>query len=178
MPDFFWSFAVAHPECWGTWGDAMLLFGGVVGTKENSTASPFCFLFRVRWNKNPASSVRLPSGSCSSWKLANGVPSGRFLIVTDNAFFLQDPSLLRLLDRSSRILVGWRFAHQRFADSRELIRKKMSIFEALGQIRANRLFSPIRIEIRVIRVQSSLLSQFLEGRSPKKRFFSKRESIH
>ena len=47
-----------------------------------------------------------------------------------------------------------RFAHQRFADSRESIRRKMAIFEALGQIRANRVFSPIRIESRVICVQS------------------------
>ena len=38
--------------------------------------------------------------------------------------------------------------------------QKKPIFEALGQIRANRVFSPIRIEIRVIRVQSSLLSIF------------------
>ena len=36
-------------------------------------------------------------------------------------------------------LVGRRFAHQRFADSRESIRKKKtSTFKALGQIRANR----------------------------------------
>ena len=74
-------------------------------------------------------------------------------------------------------LVGKRFAHQRFADSRESIRanrfvkKKKKKFEALGQIRANRVFSPIRIEIRVLRVQSSLLSPFLEGRFARKRFF-------
>ena len=61
---------------------------------------------------------------------------------------------------------------RRFArtDSRESIRRKMRIFEALGQIRANRVFSPIHIEIRVIRVQSSLLSHFLEGRFAKRRF--------
>ena len=68
-------------------------------------------------------------------------------------------------------LVGQRFAHQRFADSRESIRKKKPIFEALGQIRANRVFSPIRIEIRVIRVQSLPLSHFFEGRFAKRRFF-------
>ena len=68
-------------------------------------------------------------------------------------------------------LVDRRFAHQRFADSCESIRKKTS-FEALGQIRANRVFSPIRIEIRAIRVQSSLLSPFLEGRFAKKKRFS------
>ena len=45
-------------------------------------------------------------------------------------------------------------------DSRKSIRKQKTIFEALGQIRANRVFSPIRIQIRVIRVQSSLLSIF------------------
>ena len=44
----------------------------------------------------------------------------------------------------------------------------MHIFEALGQIRVNRVFSPIRIEIRMIRVQSSLLSQFF-GRSIRKK---------
>ena len=77
-------------------------------------------------------------------------------------------------------LVGRRIAHQRFADSRELIRKKqVPIFEGLGQIRANRVFSPIRIEIRVIRVLSSLL--YISGRSIRKKqifsfFFSKRES--
>ena len=63
-------------------------------------------------------------------------------------------------------LVGRRFAHQLFADSRESFflridsQKKMPILEALGQIRANRVFSRIRIQIRVIRVQSSLLSIF------------------
>ena len=82
----------------------------------------------------------------------------------------------------SLVIVGKRFAHQRFADSRE----KLPISEALGQIRANRVFSPIRIEIRVIRVQSSLLSHFF-GRSIRKKkqvfflvfffFFSKRGSI-
>ena len=36
--------------------------------------------------------------------------------------------------------------------SRESIRRKIPIFEALGQILANHVFSPIRIEIRVIRV--------------------------
>ena len=58
--------------------------------------------------------------------------------------------------------------------------KKIPIFEALGQIRVNRVFSPIRIEIRAVRVQSSLLSHFLKGRSAKKNsvfFFPKRESI-
>ena len=70
-------------------------------------------------------------------------------------------------------LVGKRFAHQRFADSRKSIRanrfaKKYTLicffFAALSQIRANRVFSPIRIEICVICTQSSLLSHFLEGR--------------
>ena len=65
---------------------------------------------------------------------------------------------------------------RRFAriDSRESICKTIPTFEALGQIRANRVFSPIRIGIRVICVQSSLLSHFLEGRFAKKGF-SKRE---
>ena len=45
------------------------------------------------------------------------------------------------------------------------------MFEALGQIRAKCVFSPIRIEIRVIRVQSSLLSHFRKVDSQKKRFF-------
>ena len=67
-------------------------------------------------------------------------------------------------------LVGRRFAHQRFADSRESIRRKIPIFEALGQIRANRVFSPIRSDIRAIRVQSSLLSHFLKGRFAKRSF--------
>ena len=62
------------------------------------------------------------------------------------------------LSRKFPGLVGKRFAHQRFADSSESIRKTVPIFEALGQIRANRVFLPIRIQIRVIRVQSSLLS--------------------
>ena len=69
---------------------------------------------------------------------------------------------------------------RRFAriDSRELIRKRIPIFEALGQICANRGFSPIRIEILVIRVKSSLLSHFWKGDSQKKGFFlAKRESI-
>ena len=48
---------------------------------------------------------------------------------------------------------------------------KKTIFEALAQIRANRVFSPIRIEIRTIRVKSSLLSHFLEGRFAKKGLF-------
>ena len=52
------------------------------------------------------------------------------------------------------------------------IRKKKPIFEALSQIRANRVFSPIRIQIRVIRVQSSLLSIFWKVDSPNKGFFS------
>ena len=75
-----------------------------------------------------------------------------------------------------------RFAHQRFADSVESIRanrfaKQTPIFEALGQIRANCVFSPFRIEIRVIRVQSSLLSHFWKVDSQNKVFFLKRESI-
>ena len=57
-------------------------------------------------------------------------------------------------------LVGRRFAHQRFANARESISKKKPIFEAIGQIGANRVLSPIRIQIRVIRVRSSLLSIF------------------
>ena len=62
---------------------------------------------------------------------------------------------------------------RRFAriDSRESIRRKIPIFEALSQIRSNRVFSRIRIEIRVIRVQSSLLSHYLKGRFAKRRFF-------
>ena len=74
-------------------------------------------------------------------------------------------------------LISWlsgqalRFAHQRFADSRESIRKKMPVFEALDQIRVNRVFSPIRIQIRVIRVQLSLLSIFWKVDSQKKFFF-------
>ena len=68
-------------------------------------------------------------------------------------------------------LVGRRLAHQRFADSRESIRKRKPVFEALDQIRANRVFSPIRIQIRVMRIQSWLLSNFLEGRFAKRRFF-------
>ena len=94
--------------------------------------------------------------------------------------------------RKITTLVGRRFANQCFADSRELIcfadsresiranrfEKRLPIFEALGQIRANRVFSPIRIEIRVIRVQSSLLSHFCKVDSQKQGFFySKRESI-
>ena len=51
----------------------------------------------------------------------------------------------------------------------------MPIFEALSQIRVNRVFSPIRIEIRVIRVQSSLLSIFWKVDSPKKAFAENRE---
>ena len=65
-------------------------------------------------------------------------------------------------------LVGSRFAHQLFADSRESIRKKRPKFLALGQIRANRVFSPIRIAIRI---QSLLLPLFLEGRFAKETFF-------
>ena len=53
----------------------------------------------------------------------------------------------------------------------------MLIFEALGQIRAKRVFSPIRIEIRAVRVQSSLLSHFFGRLIPKKEVFLKRESI-
>ena len=56
--------------------------------------------------------------------------------------------------------------------------QKNTFFEPLGQIRANRVFSLICIEIRVIRVQSSLLSHFLEGRfAKKKKFFFRSESI-
>ena len=83
------------------------------------------------------------------------------------------------------VLVGWRFAHQRFADSRESIRTKKTIFfEALGQIRANRVFPPIRILIRVNRAQSSLLSIFCFWKvdSQKEGFFEaridSRESAH
>ena len=68
--------------------------------------------------------------------------------------------------------MGRRFAHQCF---RRLARidsqkKKAPIFEALGQIRANRVFSPICIQTRVIRVQFSLLSIFWKVDSQKKRF--------
>ena len=45
------------------------------------------------------------------------------------------------------------------------------MFEALGQIRANRVFSPIRIGIRMIRVQSSLLSHFWKVDSQQGGFF-------
>ena len=69
------------------------------------------------------------------------------------------------------ILVGRRFARQHFADSREPIRKKEPIFEALGQVRANRGLSPIRIQIRVIRVQFSLLSIFWKVNSQNKGSF-------
>ena len=56
--------------------------------------------------------------------------------------------------------------------SGQAIRKQnMPMFEALGQIRANRVFSPIRIETRVIRVQSTLLSIFWNVNSQKKGFF-------
>ena len=44
---------------------------------------------------------------------------------------------------------------------------EIPIFEANGQIRANRVFSPIRIEIRVIRIHSSLLSIFWKVDSQK-----------
>ena len=64
--------------------------------------------------------------------------------------------------------MGRRFARQRFADSPESIRTKNPMSEALGQIRANRVFSQIRIQIRVIRVQSSLLSTFWKVASQKK----------
>ena len=69
-------------------------------------------------------------------------------------------------------------AFRRFAriDSCESIRKKKPIFEALGQIRANRVLSPIRIQIRVIRVQCSLLS-ISGGSDSQNKGFSKRESI-
>ena len=70
--------------------------------------------------------------------------------------------------------MGRRFAHQRFADSRKSIRKKTSIFEALGQIRANHVFPPIRIQIRVICGQSSLLSIFWKVDSQKEGFFEAR----
>ena len=61
-------------------------------------------------------------------------------------------------------------------DSRESICKKIPIFEALRQICTNQVFSPIRIDIRAIRVQSSLLSIFWKVDSQKKGF-SKRELI-
>ena len=82
-----------------------------------------------------------------------------------------------------RNLVGRRFAHQRIADSRESIRKRCLFFEALGPTRMNRVFSPIRIEIRGIRVQSSPPSHFLEGQLAETRFFveariDSRESAH
>ena len=70
------------------------------------------------------------------------------------------------------------------AFSKKARKRRSGIFEALGQIRANRVFSPIRIDIRVIRVQSSLLSHFLDGRFAKKKevFFEARidsgESAH
>ena len=56
----------------------------------------------------------------------------------------------------------------------------MPIFEALGLIRANRVFSPIRIDIRAIHIQSSLLSYVLEGRFAKKieARIDSRESAH
>ena len=41
----------------------------------------------------------------------------------------------------------------------------------VGRIRANRVFSPIRIEVRVICVQSSLRSHFSRGRFAKKTGF-------
>ena len=60
-----------------------------------------------------------------------------------------------------------------------------TILEALGQIRANRVFPPIRIQIRVIRVQSWLLSIFWKVDSQKEGFFfffeariGSRESVH
>ena len=70
--------------------------------------------------------------------------------------------------------MGRRFAHQRFADS---IRKTIPIFEALGQIRANRVFSLIRIEVRTIRVLSSLHPIFFGRSIRQNQVFSKRESI-
>ena len=75
-------------------------------------------------------------------------------------------------------LVGRRFTHQGFAASRGSIRKRIPILDALGQIRANRVFSPIRIEICAIRVQSSLLSHVSEGRFAKKEviFFFRSEN--
>ena len=61
------------------------------------------------------------------------------------------------------------------------IHSQKSIYlEALGQIRANRVFPPIRIQIRVLRVQSSLLSNSWKVESQKEGFFllfSQRESI-
>ena len=77
-------------------------------------------------------------------------------------------------------LAGRRFAHQRlnFRRSARIDLQKKTIFEALGQIRANRAFSPIRIQIRVIRVQSSpaesLLSIFWRVDSKKNGFFKVR----
>ena len=46
--------------------------------------------------------------------------------------------------RSGDCEIGRRFAHQRFADSRESIRRKKTIFEALGQIRAKRVWFALK----------------------------------
>ena len=78
-------------------------------------------------------------------------------------------------------LVGRRFAHQRFPDSRGSIRATNTYFlSTWPDSRESRLLSDI--EIRAIRVQSSLLSHFLEGRFAKKAFFEarndSRESAH
>ena len=59
-------------------------------------------------------------------------------------------------------------------DSRESIRKKTSILKALGQIRASRVFPPIPIQIRVIRVQSSLPSIPWKADSQKEGFLEAR----
>ena len=80
------------------------------------------------------------------------------------------------LDLSGQAIRTPTFCRFARTDSRESTRRKLPIFEALGQIRANRVFSPIRIEIRdaiirVIRVQSSLLSHVLQGRFAKRRGF-------
>ena len=50
-----------------------------------------------------------------------------------------------------RNLVGKRFAHQRFADSRESIRRKMPTFEALGQI----CMSSLRFALKFARFASN-----------------------
>ena len=70
--------------------------------------------------------------------------------------------------------MGKRFAHQRFADSRESIRKKVHIFEALGQIRANRVF-PSHSNSRDSRPILAAI-HFLEGRFAKRLFFFEADS--
>ena len=59
--------------------------------------------------------------------------------------------------------------------------KKTSIFEALGQIRANRVFPPIRVQLRVIRIQFSLEGRFAKRicfRSENRFRIDSRESAH